>query len=591
MTYRAPVDDIMQALKAAADLDKLSADGTLGVDEETVRAVIEEAGKFAAEVLEPLSKIGDRTGSKLVDGRVITPPGWKEAYAQFAEGGWSGLQGPEEYGGQALPSVLGMATGELWNSSNMGFGLCPLLTHGAIDAIEAQGSEELKHTYLPKMVKGEWTGTMNLTEPHAGSDLAALKSRAVKQADGTYRIFGTKIFITYGEHEMTENIIHLVLARLPDAPAGTRGISLFLVPKILVNKDGSLGAHNDVVCAGVEHKLGIHASPTCVMKYGEKGDGAIGYLVGEENRGLNVMFIMMNAARLAVGVQGVAVAERATQGAIAYARERKQGRSASAEMAPIIEHADVRRMIMTMKAMTQAARMICLVTAKDTDISRRAKDPAVRAAAAHRVALLTPVAKAFSTDIGCEVASIGVQIHGGMGFIEETGAAQHYRDARILPIYEGTNGIQAMDLVGRKLPLEGGKVAAAYIAELAATVEEVRASNRPEFGRMAEKLGEAVNALAEASRWIGGTLQKNPDAAMAGAVPYLRLFGLAAGGVYLAKGALAAARGNSVGNGQSAIALARFFAETQATAAAGLKDAVIGGAEATLALTPDLLSA
>ncbi len=592
MTYQAPVDDIMQALKASADLDKLTADGTLGVDEDTVRAVIEEAGKFASEVLEPLSKIGDRTGSKLVDGKVVTPPGWKEAYTQFAEGGWSGLQGPEEYGGQHLPAILGIATAELWNASNMGFGLCPLLTHGAIDAIEAQGSDELKKTYLPKMVTGEWTGTMNLTEPQAGSDLAALKTRAVKQADGTYRIFGTKIFITYGEHEMTDNIIHLVLARLPDAPPGTRGISLFLVPKMLVNKDGSLGAHNDVICAGVEHKLGIHASPTCVMKYGEKGEGAVGYLVGEENRGLNVMFIMMNAARLAVGVQGVAVADRATQAAIAYAKDRKQGKTGTSkdEMVPIIQHADVRRMIMTMKALTQAARMICLVTAKETDVSRRAKDPAVRAAAANRVALLTPIAKAFSTDIGCEVASIGLQIHGGMGFIEETGAAQHYRDARILPIYEGTNGIQAMDLVGRKLPLEGGKVVEGYIRELAATVEDVRRSNRPELGRMADKLAEAVNALAEATRWMGATLQKNPDAAMAGAVPYLRLFGITAGGVYLAKGALAAARGTAVGSPEAAVALARFFAKTQATAATGLKETVMNGADATLALTPDLLA-
>jgi acyl-CoA dehydrogenase len=594
MTYQAPVDDIMQALKTAAGLDELTAKGTLeGIDEDTIRAVIEEAGKFGAEVLDPLSKVGDRTGSKLVNGKVETPPGWKDAYQQFAAGGWSGLQAPAEWGGQDLPSMIATAAGEIWNSSNMGFGLCPLLTLGAIDAIEAQGSDDLKKTYLPKMVTGEWTGTMNLTEPHAGSDLSLLKTRAEKQADGTYRIFGTKIFITYGDHEMTPNIIHLVLARLPDAPPGTRGISLFLVPKHLVNKDGSIGARNDVVCAGVEHKLGIHASPTCVMKYGEK-DGAVGYLVGEENRGLNVMFIMMNAARLAVGMQGVAVAERATQQALAYARERRQGRSAtakSADMVPIIEHADIRRSIMTMKALTQAARMICLVTARETDVSRRAKDAAERAAAAQRVALLTPVAKAFSTDIGCEVASIGVQVHGGMGFIEETGAAQHYRDARILPIYEGTNGIQAMDLVARKLPLEGGKVVAGYIAELIGTVEEVRSSNRPDFGRMGERLGEAVAALAEASRWMGGALSKNPEGAMAGAVPYLRLFGLAAGGVYLAKGALAAARGTAVGNAAQAIALARFFAETQATAATGLKETITGGADATLALSPELLSA
>lgn len=407
MAYQAPVDDIMQSLKTAAGLDELIGSGVLeGVDEDTIRAVIEEAGKFGAEILDPLSMSGDRTGSKLVDGKVVVPDGWKEAYKQFAAGGWGALAAPEEWGGQNLPQVVATAAGEIWNAANLAFGLCPLLTFGAIDAIEAQGSDDLKKTYLPKMVTGEWTGTMNLTEPHAGSDLGALKSKAVKQADGTYRIFGTKIFITYGDHEMTDNIVHLVLARLPDAPPGTRGISLFVVPKYLVNKDGSLGARNDVICAGVEHKLGIHASPTCVMKYGEK-DGAIGYLLGEENRGLNVMFIMMNAARLAVGTQGVSVAERATQLATAYAKDRRQGRTASSkggEMGPIIEHADIRRTLMTMKALTQAARAICLVTAKETDVARRAKDPAQRAAASNRVALLTPIAKAFSTDIGCEVA-------------------------------------------------------------------------------------------------------------------------------------------------------------------------------------------
>jgi alkylation response protein AidB-like acyl-CoA dehydrogenase len=594
MTYQAPVDDIMHALKTAAGLDGLIAGGVLdGVDEETIRAVLAEAGKFGAEVLEPLDAVGDRTGSKLVDGKVVTPPGWKEAYAQYVAGGWNGLGAPEKWGGQHLPQVVATAAAEIWDSANLAFGLCPLLTHGAIDALEAQGSEELKRTYLPKMVSGEWAGTMNLTEPHAGSDLGQLKARAERQPDGSYRIFGTKIFITYGDHEMTDNIVHLVLARLGDSPPGTRGISLFLVPKVLVNADGSLGARNDVTCAGVEHKLGIHASPTCTMKYGEK-DGAVGYLVGEENRGLNVMFIMMNAARLAVGVQGVALAERATQRALHYARERRQGRSAATrgtDMAPIIEHPDIRRSLMTMKALTQAARAICLVTARETDIARRAKDPGERAAAANRVALLTPLAKAFSTDIGCEVASIGIQVHGGMGFIEETGAAQIYRDARILPIYEGTNGIQALDLVTRKLPLEGGKVAAQYIGELQKSVEEVRASNRPEFGRMGERLGEAVAALAEASRFLGTSLQQNPEAALAGAAPYLRLFGLAAGGVYLARGALAAARDG--GQGQSMaqpIAIARFFAENLATAAAGLKDTVVGGADATLMLAPEALA-
>jgi alkylation response protein AidB-like acyl-CoA dehydrogenase len=585
MSYQAPVDDIMHALKTAAGLDGLIADGVLGdTDEATIRAVIEESGKFGSQVLDPLSAPGDRIGSKLVDGKVVTPPGWKEAYLQFSQGGWGALVAPEEWGGQDLPQVVATAAGEIWNASNLAFGLCPLLTFGAIDALEAQGSDELKNTYLPKMISGAWTGTMNLTEPQAGSDLGHLTTRAVKQADGTYRITGTKIFITYGDHEMTENIIHLVLARLPDAPAGTRGISLFLVPKYLVNKDGSLGARNDVVCAGLEHKLGIHASPTCVMKYGEKGGGAVGYLVGEENRGLNVMFIMMNAARLAVAVQGVAVAERATQQAMAYAQERKQGRTASSkagQMGPIIEHADIRRSLMTMKALTQAARAICLATARETDVMRRAKDAVVRAAAANRVALLTPIAKAFSTDIGCEVASIGVQVHGGMGFIEETGAAQIYRDARILPIYEGTNGIQAIDLVTRKLPLEGGKVVEGYIRELQKTAEEVRASNRPEFGRMGDRLAEAVAALAEATRFIGMSLQSDTDAALAGATPYLRLFGLASGGAYLARGALAAARNG--GDHTHAIAVARFFAENIATAAGGLKETVVSGAESALA--------
>jgi acyl-CoA dehydrogenase len=589
MSYEAPVDDILHALKSAAGLDDLIARGLLGgVDEDTIRAVIEEAGKFGAEVLDPLNAPGDRAGSRLVDGKVVTPAGWKEAYQQFAAGGWGALAAPEEWGGQNLPQVVATAAGEIWNAANLAFGLCPLLTFGAIDAIEAQGSDELKRLYLPKMVSGEWTGTMNLTEPHAGSDLSALKTRAEKQSDGSYRIFGTKIFITYGDHELTDNILHLVLARLPDAPPGTRGISLFLVPKYLVGGDGALGERNDVVCAGVEHKLGIHASPTCVMKYGESGKGAVGYLVGEENRGLNVMFIMMNAARLAVGTQGVSVAERATQRAIAYARERRQGRSSRGGadgMTPIIEHADIRRSLMTMKALTQAGRAHCHLKARETDLARRAPNPAEQAAANHRVALLTPIAKAFSTDIGCEVASIGVQVHGGMGFIEETGAAQIYRDARILPIYEGTNGIQAIDLVTRKLPLEGGKVVEGYIAELGQAAEEVRRSNRPEFGRMGERLGEAVAALADATRWMGGALRSNPEAALAGAAPYLRLFGVAAGGIYLAKGALAATR-DGAANGQShSIAIARFFAENIATSAPGLKETVMTGAESALALS------
>ena len=583
----------MFALKTAAGLDELIASETVAVDEDTVRAVIDEAGRFATAVLDPLNVPGDRAGSRLVDGKVDTPPGWKEAYKAFADGGWASLAASESLGGQGLPEAVAMAASEIWNAANMGFGLCPLLTQGAIDAIAAHGSDALKRTFLPNMVSGRWTGTMNLTEPHAGSDLGHLRTKAVPEADGTYRITGTKIFITYGDHELTENIIHLVLARLPDAPPGTRGISLFVVPKVLIAADGSLGARNDVVCASLEHKLGIHASPTCVMKYGEAGQGAVGYLVGEENRGLNVMFVMMNAARLAVGVQGVAVAERATQRAVAYAQERKQGRSArgsAGDMSPIIEHPDIRRSLMTMKAMTQAARAICLVTASELDKAHAAKDAGARKAALDRAALLTPVAKAFSTDIGCEVASIGVQVHGGMGFIEETGAAQHYRDARILPIYEGTNGIQAMDLVTRKLPLEGGKVVEAYIGELARTAEEVRASNRPEFGRMGERLADAVAALAEASRWMGQALARNPDGALAGAQPYLRLFGLAAGGVYLARGALSVVREGSSAGVSPRVAIARYFAENHVVAATSLKDAVVSGADSALLLEPEALA-
>ena len=411
MTYQAPVDDIMFALKTAANLPRLLADGLYaGLDEDTVRAVVEEAGKFGTEVLDPLNRVGDREGSRLVDGTVATPPGWKEAYDRFVEGGWSALPCPEEYGGQGLPEIVSMAVCEIWNAANLSFGLCPLLTQGAIDALVTDGSEELKRLYLPKMVAGTWTGTMALTEPQAGSDLGALKTKAVRQPDGSYRLFGTKIFITYGDHELTENIIHMVLARLPDAPPGTKGISLFLVPKRLVAPDGTVGERNDVVCAGLEHKLGIHGSPTCVMRFGEK-DGAIGYLVGEENRGLRTMFIMMNAARLAVGVQGVALAERATQRALAYARERRQGRRIGqdgGDMAPIIEHANVRRKLLTMKALTQAARCICFATAREIDLSHLAPSEENRASAAARAALLTPVAKAFSTDIGVEVASLGV---------------------------------------------------------------------------------------------------------------------------------------------------------------------------------------
>ncbi|SFV33835.1 acyl-CoA dehydrogenase [Hyphomicrobium facile] len=580
MTYQAPVDDIVFALKTVAALDGMETSGLYPeLDADTVVAVIEEAGKFGAEVLAPLNAIGDRIGSKLSDGKVITPPGFADAYRRFVEGGWSALPCSGTYGGQGLPELVATPVGEIWNAANVSFGLCPLLTQGAIHAIEAGGSEALKAKFLPKMVAGAWTGTMNLTEPQAGSDLGPLSTRAERQPDGTYRITGTKIFITYGEHDMAENIVHLVLARLPDAPPGTRGISLFLVPKFLVNGDGSLGDRNDVICAGVEHKLGIMASPTCVMKFGENG-GATGYLVGEENRGLASMFIMMNAARLGVGAQGVGVAERATQHAVAYAKERRQGKSFTANgtggMSPIIEHADIRRMLLTMKALTQAARMICYATAKELDIGHRGSDERTRKDALNRAALLTPLAKAFSTDIANEVASLGVQVHGGMGFVEETGAAQYLRDARILPIYEGTNGIQAIDLVTRKLTLDGGTTVTAFLAGLGETIAKVRAARRSDFGHTAERLTEALSGLQSATLWMAQTLPGNPEKALASATPFLRLMSLTAGGTYLAKGALTEPEGSP------RVAIARFFAENLLTEVKSLSESVQHGADSVL---------
>ncbi|MDX2288984.1 MAG: acyl-CoA dehydrogenase family protein [Hyphomicrobiaceae bacterium] len=595
MSYTAPVDDIMLALKSVGGIDAAHAvEACRGLDAETIRTIIEEAARFGSQVLAPLNSTGDAAGCQhSPDGTVTTPPGWIDAYRGFVAGGWSALPCPEAYGGQDLPEIVSSAVGEIWNAANLSFGLCPLLTQGAIHALAIGGSDALKARYLPRLISGEWAGTMNLTEPQAGSDLSEVRTRAVPAADGTvYRLFGTKIFITYGEHDLTANIVHLVLARLPDAPAGTRGISLFLVPKWLVDDDGSLGARNDVVCTGLEAKLGIHASPTCVMSFGET-TGAIGYLVGEPNRGLQTMFIMMNAARLAVGVQGVAVADRATQHATRYAMERRQGRppgdrAASGPVA-ILAHADVRRMLLEMRAKTAAARMLCCATAAALDAARAAPDPAMAERAANRAALLTPVAKAFATDIACEVASLGVQVHGGMGFIEEMGAAQFYRDARILPIYEGTNGIQAIDLVTRKLPLAGGETMRNYLDDLEDVLAEVEAAGRPELRRTAERIGAALAALAEADDWMGRALARKPDAALAGATTFLRLFALAAGGCYLARAALVAAR--EPGDPARAIACARFFAEHLATAAPGLALSVMDGAGAILDCPPDVLRA
>jgi len=581
MSYRAPVSDMLATMRHVAGLDRLIADGLASELEGGVtEAVLDEAAKFATDVIAPLNRVGDAYGSKLKDGAVTTPPGWKEAYKAWAEAGWNSLPAPEAYGGQGLPTLLQSACIEMWNSAAFAFALGPLLTVGAIEALYAHGSEHLKETYLAKLVSGEWMGTMNLTEPQAGSDLNALRSKAERQPDGTYRIAGQKIFITYGEHDLTENIVHLVLARLPDAPPGTRGISLFLVPKYLVNADGSLGEHNDLRCSGIEHKLGIHASPTCSMAFGDK-DGAIGWLIGEENRGLACMFTMMNNARLNVALQGVAIAERAYQQALAFAHERKQGAALDAPkgagMSPIIVHPDVRRMLMEMRAKTQAARAISYLVAEALDRSHREPDEGRRKAAAERAAILTPVAKAYSTDIGIDVASTGVQVHGGMGFVEETGAAQHLRDARIAAIYEGTNGIQAIDLVTRKLPLSGGEAVKALIAEMRAVVGEVERANTPGFGHAAVRLGAAVDALERATEWMLATLGSSQADALAGATPYLKLFALAQGGTGLAKKALAT-RAEAEGTGD--LATARFYAEYLAPEAPALELVVTEGAGA-----------
>jgi alkylation response protein AidB-like acyl-CoA dehydrogenase len=576
MTYRAPVADIAFALKHGAALISALAQGN-GLSADDVDAVLQEAGRLANDVIAPLNVIGDRTGAVFANGAVTTPPGWKEAYRAWTAGGWNAVSLPSEWGGQALPHALNAACIEMWNSAAMAFGIGPVLTIGAAETLAVYGSDDLKRTYLPKLVSGEWTGTMQLTEPQAGSDVGALRTKAVRAGDGTYRITGQKIFITYGEHDLTDNIIHFVLARLPDAPAGNKGISLFLAPKFLVNTDGSLGARNDVRAHSIEHKLGIHASPTCTMVYGDNG-GATAYLVGEENHGLACMFTMMNLARLSVGLQGVGIAERATQQAMQYARERKQGRALGATSGPsaIIEHPDVKRMLMTMRALTRAARAICYATAGAIDGSHGKGDAAK--AADNRAALLTPVAKAFSTDIGIEVASLGIQVHGGMGFIEETGAAQHLRDARIAAIYEGTNGIQAIDLVMRKIPLEGGAVVRTYLDELRRTVQAVQATNAPAFGLTGTRLAEAVDSLDRATTWLLGKIEKEPQSALAGATPYLRLFGSAAGGCMLADEALVAQR-IADGDANARTAIARFFAENIAVQAQCLERAVIDGAD------------
>ena len=580
MTYRSPVADILFSLQTVAGLPEMIGSNLHGdFDWETISSVVGEAGRFATDEIAPLNRPGDLSGARYQNGVVTMPPGFGDVYRRWAEAGWGGVSAPAEFGGMGLPHLVNVACTEIWNGASMAFALCPLLTEGAIGALKAHGSRALLDTYLAEMVSGRWTGTMNLTEPQAGSDLNGVKTRAERAEDGTYRLFGQKIFITYGEHDMAENIVHLVLARLPGAPAGTRGLSLFVAPKFLVNSDGSLGARNDLRCASIEHKLGIHASPTCVMLFGE-GEGAKAWLVGEENRGLAAMFVMMNAARLAVGTQGVAIGERAYQQALAFARERRQGRGPNGDgMAPIIEHADVQRMLMTMKAYVHAARGICHLTAASLDLASHGRTAEERTAGANRAALLTPIAKAFSTDIGDEAASIGVQVHGGMGFVEETGAAQHMRDSRIAAIYEGANGIHGIDLVQRKVPLAGGETVREEIVGIRAIVRAVEAAGEA-FGATAASLSEATDALDQATRDMQQWLAGDQQSALAGASQYLRLFGLTLGGACLAKAGLAAEALAADGNRSelARVGLARFYAEKMLPAAPGIARAIASGA-------------
>jgi 3-(methylthio)propanoyl-CoA dehydrogenase len=591
MTYKAPVKDMLFDIRHLARIDEIAKmPGFEDAGFDTAQAVLEECAKFNEGVVAPLNITGDRNPSSWKDGIVTTTPGFKEAFRQFAEGGWQGLQHPTDFGGQGLPKTVGAACVEMLNSANLSFALCPLLTDGAIEALLTAGSDELKATYLEKLVSGQWTGTMNLTEPQAGSDLALVRSRAEPQPDGSYKIFGTKIFITYGEHDMAQNIVHLVLARIAGAPEGVKGISLFVVPKFLVNKDGSLGARNDVQCVSIEHKLGIKASPTAVLQYGDKG-GALGYLVGQENRGLEYMFIMMNAARYAVGVQGIAIAERSYQQAVAYARERVQSRPVDGSMntsAPIIHHPDVKRMLMTMRAHIEGCRAMASVAAAAYDAAHQHPDAQVRQQNQAFYEFLVPLVKGFSTEMSLDVTSLGVQVHGGMGFIEETGAAQHLRDAKILTIYEGTTAIQANDLVGRKTARDGGQVAKAIAAQVEKTEGELAKRNSVAARAMAKRLTAARKAFLDSVDFIAGQSKGSPNAAFAGSVPYLMLAGNFVAGWQMARSLLVAedllAQGEDKAFMQAKIATARFYAEHVLSKAPGMRDAIVEGADSVTAL-------
>ncbi|WP_322056632.1 acyl-CoA dehydrogenase [Paraburkholderia sp. J63] len=592
--YNAPVSDMLFVMKELAGLDEIAAlPGGEDVTPETVQAVLQECAKLCEAVLAPLNVEGDRHPSRWENGEVHTTPGFADAFRQYVAGGWQGVQHPQEYEGQGLPKLVGTPCVEMLNAANLSFALCPLLSDGAIEALLTAGSEEQKKRFVPKLISGEWTGTMNLTEPQAGSDLAAVRTRAEPQADGSYKLFGTKIFITWGEHDMAENIVHLVLARTPDAPEGVKGISLFIVPKFLVNDDGSLGARNDVHCVSIEHKLGIKASPTAVLQYGDHG-GALGQLIGEENRGLEYMFIMMNAARFAVGMQGVAISDRAYQKAAAYAKERVQSRpvdGSAKEAVTIIHHPDVRRMLSTMRALTEAARALAYVAAGESDRAHRHPDEAARARHQARYEYLVPIVKGWSTELAIEVASLGVQVHGGMGFIEETGAAQFYRDARILAIYEGTTAIQANDFVGRKTLRDGGAAAQALIGEIGQTVAQLGAHEGAAFKSMAKHLALGQQALASAVGFVLANAKRDPNAVFAGSVPYLRLAGIVLGGWQMARAMLASQRlmqDDPKFHGAK-IATAQCYAEHVLPQAVALEAAIVSanGAEGMLALSED----
>lgn len=568
--YKPPFRDIHFVLDHLVDLHELCEfEHFKHIDPDTIKGVLEENGRFVSEVIAPINRIGDIQGSvhDPKTNTVKTPDGFPEAYKQYVDAGWGGVPFDQAYGGGGFPWLVGIVMQEMINSANTAFAMSPLLTQGAIDLLLHHGSEEQREVYLPKMVTGQWSGTMNLTEPQAGSDVGAVRTKAVPQPDGSYRISGTKIFITFGESDLAENIIHLVLARTPDAPPGTKGISCFIVPKYLVNDDGSLGERNDAYCTSIEHKMGIKASPTCTMTYGD-GEGAVGYLIGEANQGMRYMFTMMNNARLSVGVEGLAIAERAYQDALQYAQERRQGRAPGApagEMSLIIEHPDVRRMLMTMKSTIEAMRAIVYVQAENIDIANHHPDPDIREFRQHQVDLLTPIAKGWCTDMGVEVTSLAIQIYGGMGFVEEAGVAQHYRDARIMPIYEGTNGIQAMDLVGRKLPLEGGGIVAEFLSQIAVLDPALIRAGHDLFS-IRSNLAEALTVLADTTNWMIRRGAKDPRDALAGATPYLRMFSLVTAGWLLAKSALAAKQDLDAGVGdhdhlEAKMVTAKFFCE------------------------------